>query len=117
LISPEGNIVGVVVAKRIIPLTPTVQSAMNALANSNSGMMYSAKQDDGKSVNYSEAQVIAMVLDYYRGASQLFIGEAIAASELTGFLGEKKIPWNRPARAPTSANAAPKATAPIPSKR
>jgi hypothetical protein len=78
--------------------------------------MYPTKQESGKSVNVSEAQVVAMVLDYYRQASQVFIGEAIAASELAGFLNEKKFPWSRPVRATTAPSAAPKTAPSAPSK-
>ena len=50
-------------------------------------------------MSYAESQLTAALLDYYRQVSQVFIGEAIAASELTSFLDEKKIPWNPPAKA------------------
>ena len=99
LISPEGTIIGVVVAKRKIGLTPGIQSALTALTNNTSGLVYLATKD-GKPIEVSESQVIANVLNYYREASQVFIGYAVAASELTSFLDKNRIPWRLPRRLP-----------------
>jgi hypothetical protein len=98
LISPDGTIVGVIVAKRTLVLPPGLASALKALDENKSGMQFSGAQD-GKAVTYSESQLTAALLDYYRQMSQVFIGEAIAASELTGFLDGKKIPWSQPSKA------------------
>jgi S1-C subfamily serine protease len=97
LISPDKAIVGVVVAKRILVLPQGLASVLKALGDNQSGMQFTGTQD-GKAVTYSESQLTAALLDYYRQTSQVFIGEAIAASELTSFLDEKKIPWNRPSQ-------------------
>ena len=97
LISPDGTIVGVVVAKKLIELSPEGYTALTVLKNNQSGVMYGATKD-GKQISVSESQVIAMVLADYQRASQVFIGYAVAASELTVFLDSLKIPWSLPAK-------------------
>jgi len=108
VISPEGTIVGVVVAKRTLALPMGLESALKALGDNKYGMQFNGTEN-GKTVAYSESQLTAALLDYYRQVSQVFIGEAIAASELTGFLDEKRIPWNQPQQAPAGTKSAPKA--------
>jgi hypothetical protein len=99
LISPEGTIVGVIVAKRTLVLPAGLASALKALEDNKSGAMFTGTEN-GKTVAYAESQLTAALLEYYRQMSQVFIGEAIAASELTSFLDEKKIPWNQPRKPP-----------------
>lgn len=111
LISPEGTIVGVIVAKRTLVLPAGLASALKALGDNKSGTQFNGTED-GKAIAYSESQLTAALLDYYRQVSQVFIGEAIAASELTGFLDEKKIPWSQPHQAHVSAGPAPKGNLP-----
>jgi S1-C subfamily serine protease len=99
LISPEGTIVGVVVAKRTLVLPAGLASALKALGDNKSGAMFTGTEN-GKAVSYAESQLTAALLEYYRQVSQVFIGEAIAASELAKFLDEKGIPWNPPRKTP-----------------
>jgi S1-C subfamily serine protease len=96
LISPEGTIIGVVVAKWTLPLPQGLASALKALDENKGGMQFTGTQQDGKQVSYAESQLTAALLSYYGQVSQVYIGEAIAASELTTFLDEKKVPWNSP---------------------
>jgi S1-C subfamily serine protease len=98
VISPAGTIVGVVVTKWTLPLPAGLASALKALDENKSGAQFTGTGQDGKPVNYAESQLTAALLDYYRQVSQVFIGEAIAASELTSFLNEKRIPWNAPSK-------------------
>jgi hypothetical protein len=107
LISPEGTIVGVIVAKRTLVLPAGLASALKALGDNKSGAMFTGTEN-GKTVSYAESQLTAALLDYYRQMSQVYIGEAIAASELTSFLDEKKIPWNQPRKPPAAGKATPK---------
>jgi hypothetical protein len=102
LISPEGTIVGVIVAKRTLLLPAGLASVLKALSGNKWGQQFTGTED-GKQVSYSESQLTAALLDYYRQMSQVYIGEAIASSELTGFLDEKKIPWSRPRQGQVSA--------------
>ena len=106
LISPEGTIVGVVVAKWTLPLPQGLASALKALDENKAGMQFTGTQD-GKTVSWAESQLTAALLTYYAQMSQVYIGEAIAASELTAFLDEKKIPWNLPKAPSTSTIAKP----------
>ena len=115
LISPEGTIVGVVVAKRSMTLPPSLASALKILAENKHGMNFSGTKN-GKPFRMSESQLTAALLSYYQKVSQIFIGEAIAASELTTFLDEKKVPWNQPAKSTKTPKADPE-TAPEPAKR
>ncbi len=100
LISPDGIIVGVIVTKWTIPLPPSLASALNALNDNKNGMQYTGTQADGKTVSFAESQLTAALLEYYRQMSQVFIGEAIAPSELVAFLDENKIPWTQPNNSP-----------------
>jgi S1-C subfamily serine protease len=111
VISPEGTIVGVVVTKWIVPLPAVLASALKALDENKSGLQFTGTTEEGKSVSYAESQLIAALLDYYRQVSQVFIGEAIAASELASFLNEKKIPWTQPRKASETSKAKPRAVA------
>jgi S1-C subfamily serine protease len=95
LISPEGTIVGVVVAKWTLPLPQGLASALKALDENKNGMQFTGTQD-GKTMSWAESQLTAALLTYYGQVSQVYIGEAIAASELTAFLDEKRVPWNAP---------------------
>ena len=89
-ISGDNKIVGVVVSKHA-PITPYVQSAMNALANNASGFVYSGTDEKGKAIHMSEAQVVAKVLEYFRSMTQVVIGEAIDKAELITFLKKNGI--------------------------
>jgi hypothetical protein len=104
LISPEKTIVGVVVAKWTLPLPQGLASALKALDSNTSGMQFNGTQN-GKTVSFAESQLTAALLTYYGQVSQVYIGEAIAASELTTFLDEKKVPWNSPKAVSDSAKA------------
>ena len=104
LISPEGTIVGIVVAKWTLPLPPGLASALKALDANSSGVQFTSTQD-GKTISDGESQLTAALLTYYGQVSQVYIGEAIAASELTAFLDEKKIPWSQAGKIPDPAKA------------
>lgn len=79
------EVIGVVVSKHA-PITPFVRSAIDALAKNRSGFVYSATDEQGNKRSFSEAQVVAEVLQYFRGMTQVVIGEAVAGSELIAFL-------------------------------
>ena len=100
VVAPDGTVVGVVVTKWTLSLPAGLASALKALNENKSGVQFTSVGQDGKSTNFVESQLVAALLDYYAQCSQVFIGEAIAASELTGFLDERKIPWNSPSGAP-----------------
>ena len=93
----DNKVIGVVVAK-ILLYPPFVKNLITALNNNKFGMMYNASDDhgnpkldaQGKPVEYSEAQIVAAVLEQFYNTSQVMIGEAISVSELRAFLKEKQ---------------------------
>lgn len=89
----ETAVRGVVVSKHA-PITPYLQSAMDALANQQNGFMYTQTDANGNQTNISEGQVVAAVLQYFRSMTQVVIGEAIAANDLVAFLDNNNIPWS-----------------------
>jgi hypothetical protein len=91
-IAQGQEVIGVVVSKHA-PITPFVRSAIEELAKNPSGFIYKATDEYGNKRNFSEAQVVAEVLQYFRQMTQVVIGEAIASSELITFLKSNKLPW------------------------
>jgi hypothetical protein len=92
-ISQSEEIIGVVVSKHA-PITAFVHSAIEALANNKSGFIYEATDEQGNKQGFSEAQVVAKVLQHFREMTQVVIGEAVAASELIAFLEANELPWH-----------------------
>lgn len=86
----NGKVIGVVQSKAA-PITPAIASALDALLKNQSGMMYTNTDALGKQTMVSEAQIIGQILLYYRELAQVMIGEAVAVSELKGFLSEHNI--------------------------
>jgi hypothetical protein len=69
---------------------PQVKAAITALSNSQSGFMYSATDEHGNTIQVTEAQVVAMVLEQFYNTTQVMIGEAISLSELKAFIASKE---------------------------
>ena len=87
--SKDNKVIGVVVAKfHLYP--PAVKSAINALANAKSGLMYSATDEHGNATQVTEGQVVGMVLEQFYNTTQVMIGEAISLSELKAFIASKE---------------------------
>jgi S1-C subfamily serine protease len=85
----NNKVIGVVVAKfHLYP--PFVQQAIQALASSSAGVMYSGTDEHGQPKGYVEGQVTAMVLDQFYRTTQVMIGEAISVSELRAFINRRK---------------------------
>lgn len=80
-----GEVIGVVSSK-LAPISPTAQSALSALQNQRSGFMYSATTGDGKHIQVSEGQIVALILNELRQQVQLVIGMAALLSDLKSFL-------------------------------
>jgi len=85
-----GEIIGVA-DNKIAPLSDTALNALAALQAQPNGFMYTAKNPDGTTHNYSEGQVIALVLEDLRQQVQLVIGHAVILGDLRGFLKESNI--------------------------
>jgi hypothetical protein len=86
-ISGNNKVVGVVVSKHA-PITPFLQSAINALANNKSGVVFTGSDGSGNPIQFVESQIVAEVLKYFRSMTQVVIGEAIDKDELFAFLKE-----------------------------
>jgi S1-C subfamily serine protease len=86
----RGEVIGVVSSK-LAPLPEGVESALAALKNHKSSVIFERKLHDGTRVTMSEAQVIEFILDYLRSQTQLVIGYAVTIVDLRNFLGSQGI--------------------------
>lgn len=86
----DNKIIGVVVSKHA-PITQFHLSALNALANNKSGVVFTATDEKGNQIQFVESQIVADLLEYFRSLTQVMIGEAISVSELRAFLNEQGI--------------------------
>jgi S1-C subfamily serine protease len=89
----DNKVIGVVVAK--FHLYPAyVENLITVLSKEQNGMQYSAldaqgnpaKDEQGKPVRYSEAQIVGAVLDQFYKTTQVMIGEAISVTEVRTFI-------------------------------
>lgn len=89
LVAHSNEVIGIVVLTyHFYP--PAVKEIIDGLSKLNSGFMIGSQiKPDGTTQHFSEAQVTAMVLEEFYEKTQVMIGEAISASELTAFLKEK----------------------------
>jgi hypothetical protein len=90
LISGTNKIIGVVVSKHA-PITPFLCSAIQALANNKSGVVFNCTDGKGNKKSFAESQIVAELLKHFKELTQVMIGEAIDKSELIKFLKENKI--------------------------
>lgn len=91
LFGSDDKVIGIVVAKWVIPLTPFQSSALQALQKNSSGFQYNTTDLQGNKISVSEAQLIANLLEHYWKHSQVTMGEAIFSTELAHFLKENGI--------------------------
>jgi hypothetical protein len=88
-LADDNKVIGVVVAKfHLYPAN--VKSAIDALANMKSGVMYTANDGQGHTTMVTEGQVVGMILEQYYEKTQVMIGEAISVSEVKRFLDSKQ---------------------------
>lgn len=85
----DSQVVGVVVSKALPLFTPFVQSAIQAFANNQSGVVFNGTGPDGRAITMVESQLVAHVVASLRDMAQVMIGEAIAVEELKAFIGYK----------------------------
>lgn len=88
----ESSVRAVAVTKHA-PITPYLQSAIDALKNNRSGITFTATDGHGNTQMFVESQIVAEVLQYFRGMTQVVLGEAIAATDVTAFLNKHSVPW------------------------
>jgi len=79
--SVSNKVIGVVCSKHA-PLTAFQSNALDVLVQQRSGMQYTARDEKGKTINFSEAQIVGDILNQLVSLTQVVIGEAITASEL-----------------------------------
>jgi hypothetical protein len=88
----EQFVCGIAVTKHA-PIPQDLRSAIDALRNDNKGILLKVSDDHGNTKEVVESQIIAEILYYFRGMTQVVIGEAIAAEDLVKFLDKHSIPW------------------------
>ncbi len=88
----ESSVRGVAVTKHA-PITASLQSAIDALANNKSGVVFTATDGQGITSKFVESQLVADVLRYFRSMTQVVIGEAIPANDVISFLSANGVPW------------------------
>ena len=86
----NNKVIGVVVSK-LIPLNEYILSAIKALAENKSGLIFPGKDEKGNPIKFVESQVVAIVLERFKQLTQVMIGQAIHVSELRAFLKEQGI--------------------------
>lgn len=90
----QESVCGVAVTKHA-PITHFLQSAISALANNRSGIVFTATDGQGNQRQFVESQLVADVLNYFQDMTQVVIGEAIMPVDLTDFLNNHDIPWTQ----------------------
>jgi hypothetical protein len=86
----DNKVIGIVVSK-LIPLSRSHLSAIEALAKNKSGLIYRAIDEKGNKIVVTESQVVAQVLERFRELTQVMIGQAVHLSEIRAFLREQGI--------------------------
>lgn len=80
-----GAVIGVVSSK-LAPVPAHIEIALQTLAKQASGTIYTRTLDNGQKITVSQGQLIADVLQYLRGQTQLVIGYAVTLGDLQNFL-------------------------------
>ncbi len=90
-VSGDDKPIGIVVSKHV-PLTPFQNQALQVLASQKSGFTFTATNTtDGTQRTFTEAQLVADLLNRLRSLTQVMIGEAISVKELEDLLNEHSI--------------------------
>jgi S1-C subfamily serine protease len=79
-----GAVIGVV-ASKLAPLPPQIQSLLDQLAQQKFGLQWGRTLPDGTTGTVSEAQVVAEVLQFLRSQTQLVVGHAVVLEDLRQF--------------------------------
>lgn len=88
----QSSVRGVAVSKHA-PISPFLQSAIDALAGNQTGVVFTATDGQGNTRTFVESQLVADILKYFRSMTQVVIGEAIQASDIVAFLGANQVQW------------------------
>ena len=90
-ISGERRVIGIVVPKHV-PLTEEQIWILNFFEQRNDGMGWELEQQDGTTERVTLTQMVAEYLTQYQQLTQLMIGHAVDAMEITEFLEENNLP-------------------------
>lgn len=91
-LSNNNEVIGIVVSKHV-PLTQFHRNALEVLAQNQSGVAFTATDATGNSRTFVESQIVAELLRYFHGLTQVMIGEAISVDTLKDFLNDNKISY------------------------
>lgn len=86
-----SNRVRAVVVSKHAPISQFHESAIEALAQNKSGVVFTGTDGAGNPVTFVESQIVADLIKYFRGLTQVMIGEAISAETLTIFLSKNGV--------------------------
>lgn len=78
-------VIGVVVSKHA-PISQFHLSAIKALTENQSGVVFTGTDGAGQPIRFVESQIVADLLRYFRNLTQVMIGEAIAAPVAADFV-------------------------------
>ncbi len=90
----DNSVCGVAVTKHA-PISQFLQSAIVALANNTSGVVFTSSDGQGNQTDFVESQIVAEILIYFQNMTQVVIGEAIMPIDITNFLDLHGIPWSQ----------------------
>ena len=85
LLVETGEVIGVVSSK-LAPMSDVSLGALAALEKQKNGFMYEAERTDGSTIDLSQGQIVALVLQELRGQIQLVIGQAATLGDIRQFL-------------------------------
>jgi S1-C subfamily serine protease len=88
----ESSVRGIAVSKHA-PISPFLQSAIDALASNQTGVVFTGTDAQGNPINFVESQLVADILKYFRSMTQVVIGEAIPIADIASFLSSNSISW------------------------
>lgn len=85
----SGSVIGIV-ASKLAPMPPYIESAFTALKNDKSISAFTITKSDGTTERISNSQVLEQVLQYLRSQTQLVVGRAVLTGDIKAFLKEHK---------------------------
>ncbi len=81
----SGSVIGIV-ASKLAPIPPRIESALKALKNDKTICAFSVTKADGTTETISNSQVLELVLQYLRSQTQLVVGHAVLTGDIKTFL-------------------------------
>jgi hypothetical protein len=81
----KGSVIGVVSSK-LAPIRSDIKSALQALKESQYGLMFTRTKSDGTEERVSQSQVLEEILQYMRSQTQLVVGRSVLPDDIQQFL-------------------------------